>query len=151
MARVTNNRDRRENNAAIQNIYKFLRTSTQGRGFLIDNSTRNMSSRNSMNWESSCARWKSQQAPCHKEHVGGHRQCSTYRATWPTEVHPHIRRARGQSSRELLPSGQHQATGSTVCIVPRPHIRTSWCLTEVLIGHLVQNLATLNTTRSSQG
>ena len=67
----------------LQNIHKFQRTSTQGRG---DNSTRNVSSTNSMNWESSCARWKPQQATCHKEHVRRHRQCSTYRATWPIEV-----------------------------------------------------------------
>ena len=41
-----------------------------------------------INLESSCARWKPQQANCHEEHVGSHKQCSTFRATWPTEVHP---------------------------------------------------------------
>ena len=43
-------------------------------------------------FEDSCARWQTQQATCHKQHVGGegrrgHRQCSTYRATLPNEVH----------------------------------------------------------------
>ena len=73
----------------LPNIYKLLRTSTQESGFKIGNSTREREFNEfKINWESSCARWKPQQANCHEEHVGGHKQCSTFRATWPTEVHP---------------------------------------------------------------
>ena len=58
------------------------------------------------------------------------------------EVRPNTH-SQCESRRELLPTRQRQTSRSTVHILSHPHVRTAWCLTEVLVGHLVQNLATL--------
>ena len=62
-----------------QNITSFQEQAPRDAGSKYATQQENVSLTNS---NRSCASWKLQQANCHKEHLGIHKQCSTYRESW---------------------------------------------------------------------